>query len=214
MLRQATSGGAVDVVAYAALALLALRLTMSYKSALYALRRLWRWADEWAQAYQYHEALASNYLGLKDHKLYPQVEEGFHAGGRLSPAELGEIMLANRSSPSRALRNVITKLQHMSGVASPPHRKNTSWSGAGGQWEEQAGRASADAANAEEAITTPAGGVVFAKDAPMREFKKLYGLIKIRSRKEGAGVVLLEGTGEGPAPAPVNGRGGDHDKEW
>jgi len=31
--------------------------------------------------------------------------EGFHAAGaRLSPAELGEVMLANRPSPSRALR--------------------------------------------------------------------------------------------------------------
>ncbi|KAL5218508.1 hypothetical protein ABZP36_019192 [Zizania latifolia] len=202
-------------ISVAALAVLVLRLAMSYKSALYALRRLWRWADEWAQAYQYHEALASNYLGLKDHKLYPQVEEGFHAGARLSPAELGEIMLANRSSPSRALRNVITKLQHVSGAAPPrpPHRRNTSWSGACGQWEDQAGRASADAApDAEEAITAPAGGGVFAKDAPMREIKKLYGLIKIRSRKEGTGVSPLEGGGEGPAP--VNGRGGEHDKEW
>jgi len=59
------------------------------------------------------KALASNYLGLKDHKLYPQVEEGFHAGARLSPAELGEIMLANRGSPSRALRTVISALQHV-----------------------------------------------------------------------------------------------------
>jgi hypothetical protein len=60
------------------------------------------------------KALTSNYLGLKDHKLYSQVEEGFHAAGAcLSPAELGEIMLANRASPSRALRSVITKLQHV-----------------------------------------------------------------------------------------------------
>jgi AAA+ superfamily predicted ATPase len=57
------------------------------------------------------KALTSNYLGLKDHKLYSQVEEGFRvAGARLSPAELGEIILANRASLSRALRNVITKL--------------------------------------------------------------------------------------------------------
>jgi hypothetical protein len=41
------------------------------------------------------KALASSYLGLRDHKLYPQVEEGFTAVGerRFSPAELGEIML-------------------------------------------------------------------------------------------------------------------------
>ncbi|GJN09322.1 hypothetical protein PR202_ga27321 [Eleusine coracana subsp. coracana] len=42
-------------MAYAALALVALRVVLSYKSALYLLRRAWRWADEWAQAYQYHE---------------------------------------------------------------------------------------------------------------------------------------------------------------
>lgn len=70
------------------------------------------------------KALASNYLGLKDHKLYPQVEERFHAAGgaRLSPAELGEIMLANRASPSRALRTVINALQHVS----PPAQARTS----------------------------------------------------------------------------------------
>ncbi|KAL5651403.1 hypothetical protein ACJX0J_036861, partial [Zea mays] len=49
------------------------------------------------------KALTSNYLGLKDHKLYSQVEEGFHTvAARISPAGLGEIMLANRASPSRA----------------------------------------------------------------------------------------------------------------
>ncbi|KAM0870053.1 hypothetical protein ACQ4PT_040273 [Festuca glaucescens] len=49
---------------------------------------------------------------LKDHKMHPQVEEGFHTAGdhRFSPAELGEIMLAkcaslglpHRRSPSQA----------------------------------------------------------------------------------------------------------------
>ncbi|PUZ43200.1 hypothetical protein GQ55_9G643500 [Panicum hallii var. hallii] len=157
------------------------------------------------------KTLASNYLGLKDHKLYPQVEEGFHAGARLSPAELGEIMLANRGSPSRALRNVITKLQHVSGGApprNPAHKRNTSWSVTGQQWEEQSARASADSTEADEtAAGAPAGGGVFGKDAPMREFKKLYGLIKIKSRREGAGVVPLEGEAHGP-PTP-----GNHDRE-
>ncbi|WVZ55162.1 hypothetical protein U9M48_005861 [Paspalum notatum var. saurae] len=159
------------------------------------------------------KALASSYLGLKDHKLYPQVEEGFHAAGaRLSPAELGEIMLANRGSPSRALRTVITKLQHVSGAA--PLR-NTSWSGsgAGQQWgeeQQQPGRSSADSADGDEAAAAgaTARGVVFGKDAPMREFKKLYGLIKIRSRREGSGgVVPLDGDAHGP-PTPSN-----HDRE-
>ncbi|KAL6847539.1 hypothetical protein ACP4OV_022565 [Aristida adscensionis] len=168
------------------------------------------------------KALASNYLGLKDHKLYPQVEEGFHGGARLSPAELGEIMLANRASPSRALRTVITKLQHVSGAGAPArnasHRRNTSWSGPAMQWETQSGRTSADAAEADESASAPpaaaaCGGGVFGKDAPMREIKKLYGLIKIKSRREGSGVVPLEGEAA-HAPA-ANGHGsGNHDKAW
>ncbi|KAK8961398.1 hypothetical protein KSP40_PGU000279 [Platanthera guangdongensis] len=42
------------------------------------------------------KTLASNYLGLKDHKLYKQVEEGFQAGAKLIPTEIGEIMIAHR----------------------------------------------------------------------------------------------------------------------
>ncbi|CAN6302583.1 unnamed protein product [Urochloa humidicola] len=159
------------------------------------------------------KALASNYLGLRDHKLYQQVEEGFHAGARLSAAELGEIMLANRTSPSRALRSVISKLQNVPGAApARQHRRNTSWSGTGQQQsEEQPARASSDSsAEADETAAAgapPACGAVFGKDAPMREIKKLYGLIKIRSRREGSGVVPLEGDAHGP-PTP-----GNHDRE-
>ncbi|XP_020189450.2 AAA-ATPase At2g46620 [Aegilops tauschii subsp. strangulata] len=153
------------------------------------------------------KALAGSYLGLTDHKLFPQVEEGFQAAGerRPSPAELGEIMLANRASSSRALRTVITRLQHeraSEGSAAPttapprmPHRRITSWSGAG-QWD---GGAEEDAGT-----TACAGGGVLGKDAaPMRELKKLYGLIKTRSRKDGPGVAPSE---EGEATAAVSGR--------
>jgi hypothetical protein len=152
--------------------------------------------------FQGFKALASNYLGLKDHKLYPQVEEGFHAGARLSPAELGEIMLANRGSPSRALRTVINALQH---VAAPPANTRTSnaarpprlTSRLSGHLDE-----SNTAASESNAGCLSPGG--FGKDAaPMREFKKLYGLIKIRSRKEGGGVVPVDDTGS------ANGRGSD-----
>ena len=55
--------------------------------------------------------LASSYLGVREHKLFPQVEEIFLAGATLSPAEIGELMMANRNSPSRALKSVITALQ-------------------------------------------------------------------------------------------------------
>jgi hypothetical protein len=153
------------------------------------------------------KALASNYLGLKDHKLYPQVEEGFHAGARLSPAELGEIMLANRGSPSRALRTVISALQHVaapvanrtSSAAARPPRLSSRLSG---HLDEPS--TASDSNNAAAIVSPGAGGGGFGKDAPMREFKKLYGLIKIRSRKDG-GVVPVDDT----ASASPNGRRSD-----
>ncbi|KAK7389777.1 hypothetical protein VNO78_25071 [Psophocarpus tetragonolobus] len=57
------------------------------------------------------KSLASNYLGVKEHKLFPQVEEIFRHGASLSPAEIGELMIANRNSPSRAIKSVIGALQ-------------------------------------------------------------------------------------------------------
>jgi mitochondrial chaperone BCS1 len=153
------------------------------------------------------KTLASNYLGLKDHKLYPQVEEGFHAGARLSPAELGEIMLANRGSPSRALRTVINALQHVGPPPPPPSQQQRSASTAHpprltSRWSGHLDDSSSAASEANGGSQSPSGRVGFAKDAPMREFKKLYGLIKYRSRKD-VGVVPVEDT-----PSP-NGRGSD-----
>ncbi|XP_071732592.1 AAA-ATPase At2g46620-like [Rutidosis leptorrhynchoides] len=55
--------------------------------------------------------LASSHLGIKEHKLFPQVEEIFQTGASLSPAEIGEIMMSNRGSPTRALKTVINALQ-------------------------------------------------------------------------------------------------------
>ncbi|KAG9452625.1 hypothetical protein H6P81_005529 [Aristolochia fimbriata] len=63
------------------------------------------------------KTLATSYLGVKDHKLFPQVEEVFQAGGSMSPAEIGEILMVNRSSPSRALKSVINALQSSSSGA-------------------------------------------------------------------------------------------------
>lgn len=58
------------------------------------------------------KSLASSHLGVKDHKLFPQVEEIFMAGSTLSPAEVAELMIANRASPSRAIKTVITALHN------------------------------------------------------------------------------------------------------
>lgn len=57
------------------------------------------------------KTLASNYLGVKDHKLFQQVQEIFENGASLSPAEIGELMIANRNSPSRAIKSVISALK-------------------------------------------------------------------------------------------------------
>lgn len=57
------------------------------------------------------KTLASNYLGVKEHKLFPQVQTIFQNGASLSPAEIGELMIANRNSPSRAIKSVINALQ-------------------------------------------------------------------------------------------------------
>ena len=163
------------------------------------------------------KALASNYLGLKDHKLYPQVEEGFHAAGaRLSPAELGEIMLANRGSPSRALRTVISALQHVAPSPSSvqPQRTSTAarpprlTSRLSGHLDGASAAASEEASAAEQSPRGGGGGGGgFAKDAPIREIKKLYGLIKYRSRKD-AGVVPVDDSAASP-----NGRGSDVSSE-
>ncbi|KAL6659951.1 hypothetical protein ACP70R_002073 [Stipagrostis hirtigluma subsp. patula] len=64
----ATGGGgaAVAVLAYAAIALVALRLLLSYKSALYALRGLWRWADEWNPLFRKAAAYVAALPSLED----------------------------------------------------------------------------------------------------------------------------------------------------
>jgi hypothetical protein len=51
--------------------------------------------------------LANSYLGLKDHKLFSQVEDIFQSGASLSLTEISELMIANRNSPSRTIKSVI-----------------------------------------------------------------------------------------------------------
>lgn len=115
------------------------------------------------------KGLASNYLGLKEHKLFPQVEEIFQTGASLSPAEISELMISNRTSPSRALKSVISALQSSgTGPTSklPPRLSN---SGSGRSGEE---------------MGEP--GSVFCRESihTVREFKKLYGLLRLGSRRK------------------------------
>ncbi|KAK4838316.1 hypothetical protein QYF36_012829 [Acer negundo] len=51
-------------------------------------------------------------LGIKEHKLFVQIEEGFQNGPGLSPAQVGELMISNRASHTRALKSVITALEN------------------------------------------------------------------------------------------------------
>ncbi|KAM7504906.1 hypothetical protein LguiB_003810 [Lonicera macranthoides] len=113
--------------------------------------------------------LASSHLGLKEHKLFPQVEEIFETGASLSPAEIGEIMISNRGSPTRALKSVITALQ-ANGDARGKTGRQLSGSGSGRAAVEEAGDSG-----------------LFCRESvhTVREFRKLYGLLRLRSsRKE------------------------------
>ncbi|KAF7138542.1 hypothetical protein RHSIM_Rhsim07G0001700 [Rhododendron simsii] len=101
------------------------------------------------------KSLANSYLGLKDHKLFPQVEEVFQSGATLSPAEVGEIMIANRSSPSRALKSVITAAKV-------------------GRRLSESSRFSAD-------VSSETSGGLKDSSPPVRELRKLYGLLKLKS---------------------------------
>jgi len=117
-------------------------------------------------------------------------------------------MIANRGSPSRALRTVINALQRVAppppppqpqpaGAAARPPRLASRWSG----HLDYASAAASEASAAGQ--SSPRGGGGFAKDGPIREFKKLYGLIKYRSRKD-AGVVPVDDIAASP-----NGRGSE-----
>ncbi|XP_074583126.1 LOW QUALITY PROTEIN: AAA-ATPase At2g46620-like [Curcuma longa] len=134
------------------------------------------------------KTLANSYLGLKDHKLYPQVEEVFQSGARISPAEVGEIMIANRASPSRALKSVISTLQQQHApsaarIGGAASRRQLSDDGTWSRSENSAGDSSANAA------------MGFGK-----EFKKLYGLIKMRSGSKKEGAVPVEFAAAGTTP--------------
>ncbi|KAE8662445.1 heat shock cognate 70 kDa protein-like [Hibiscus syriacus] len=116
------------------------------------------------------KTLANNYLGLKDHKLFPQVEEIFQKGSSLSPAEIGELMIANRNSPSRALKSVISALQ-------------TEGDGRSSKALDEGGE--------------PSG--VFGKEGAIavKEFKKLYGLLRVKSSRKSQSLDLSSDPKEG-----------------
>lgn len=115
------------------------------------------------------KTLASSYLGVKDHKLFPQVEEIFQTGASMSPAEIGELMIANRNSPSRALKSVITALQ-------------TEGDGRGSL---NIGRRLLNAASRKSTGDSSEHSGVFSKDGiAMKDLKRLYGLLTSKSSRK------------------------------
>ncbi|KAM7478283.1 hypothetical protein LguiA_026496 [Lonicera macranthoides] len=90
-------------------------------------------------------------------------------GATMSPAEIGELIIMNRSSLSRALKSVISVLQSNGGDARTSG-KLLGWS------DNSSSRMSTEVSGE--------SGAVFGKDSSVRgvrEFRKLYGLFKIKS---------------------------------
>ncbi|KAK4777322.1 hypothetical protein SAY87_017509 [Trapa incisa] len=131
------------------------------------------------------KSLASSYLGLKDHKLFPQVEEIILSGTSLSPAHIGEIMITNRSSPTRALKSVIGALQTV--------KTNI-------RTEQQRLTGSGSSRSSDE---SPEQTSVFCRESvhTVREFRKLYGLLRMGSRRKES-VDLSSGDKEGSKHEP------------
>ncbi|VVB06556.1 unnamed protein product [Arabis nemorensis] len=116
------------------------------------------------------KALANSYLGLKEHKLFPQVEGIFQNGASLSPAEIGELMIANRNSPSRALKSVINALQ------TDGDRRGTPAIGR---------RVFHERSSSEDYDVGMSGPLRGGGSSPaVREFKKLYGLFRLRGNRQ------------------------------
>lgn len=119
------------------------------------------------------KCLANNYLGVKEHKLFPQVEEIFHSGATMSPAAIGELMMVNRSSPSRALKSVISALQ-----------SHGTEGKIGGK-----GKRLSDSASSPLRVEPPShaeetGGGNWKDSVPgAKEVRKLYGLLRLKSCK-------------------------------
>lgn len=111
------------------------------------------------------KSLASSYLGVKEHKLFPQVEEILQVGPTISPAQIGEIMISNRASPTRAIKSIIGALQ------------------------------TANANRVGQRLMASRNGSVRSNDdsseptchesgPTVKEFRKLYGLLKLGSRRK------------------------------
>ncbi|KAL3615729.1 hypothetical protein CASFOL_041390 [Castilleja foliolosa] len=114
--------------------------------------------------------LANNYLGVKEHKLFPQVEEIFQSGATMSPAEISELMLVNRSSPSRALKSVISALQS----------NGRSVTGAARMSDSVASSPAPPSVSEDGGV---AGAAAWKETMMPKEIRKLYGMLRMKSCK-------------------------------
>ncbi|CAN8284473.1 unnamed protein product [Cochlearia groenlandica] len=121
------------------------------------------------------KTLANNYLGVKEHKLFSQVEGIFQNGACLSHAEIGELMIANRSSPTRALKYVINALQIDGGDRRGNGRRLL--------LESRSRKSTSEDVSSE--ISSPlCGGGGGGSSPAVKEFRKLYGLLRIKSSRK------------------------------
>ncbi|KFK37429.1 hypothetical protein AALP_AA4G255900 [Arabis alpina] len=117
------------------------------------------------------KTLASNYLGVKEHKLFSQVEGIFQNGASLSAAEIGELMIANRNSPTRALKYVINALQ-IDGDRRGNGRRLLLENGSRRSMSEEVGG-------------DMSGPLCGGGGSPVvKEVRKLYGLLRIKSSRK------------------------------
>ncbi|MED6219710.1 hypothetical protein PIB30_038283 [Stylosanthes scabra] len=109
------------------------------------------------------KTMANSYLGVKEHKLFPQVQEIFQNGASLSPAEIGELMIANRNSPSRAIKSVITALQ-----------TDGDGRGSGGPMVRQIG---------EDDVDEPDGVMCGEGLHTVKDLRRLYGFFRLKNTR-------------------------------
>ncbi|KAM7273529.1 hypothetical protein ACFE04_028193 [Oxalis oulophora] len=111
--------------------------------------------------------VAVSCLGVKEHKLFTQVEEIFqHGSVQISPSEVADIMISNRSSNTRALRCVISAMQ----LEIDNHEERL---------RNRSGKVLVPVAESES-------GGLFCKENVnlVNDFKSLYGFLRVGSRRK------------------------------
>ncbi|XP_006849190.2 AAA-ATPase At2g46620 [Amborella trichopoda] len=122
------------------------------------------------------KAMANSYLGVKDHKLFPHVKESFDSGGVLTPAEIGEILMVNKSSPSRAIKSVINALQSSSRSCKLAVNSAGNRAGRGVGFGER--QSSPEEGSPENC------GVIKREVQSVLELKKLYSFLRLKSGRK------------------------------